>query len=103
MSHMTQGATVTLGLTPPPPMYSHKLYHKCDLGLPWHGTLHMAIRKLNANPCKFLPLVSPAEGKPSSGVGQGASLSGLAGLLEQVGWQQGNGRKASRKWGDIHE
>ena len=79
---------MALGLTPPPPMYSHKLYHKCDLGLPWHGILHMAIRKLNANPCKFLPLVSPAEGVPSSGAG----LSGLAGQLEQVGWHQGNGR-----------
>ena len=48
---------------------------------------------LNANPCKFLPLVSPAEGVPSLGAG----LSGLAGLLEQVGWPQGNGR--GHVWG----
>ena len=68
-------------------MYSHKLYHKCDLGMPWHGTLHMA-DVIDAYPRKFLPLVSPAEGVPSSGAG----LSGLAGLLEQVGWPQGNGR-----------
>ena len=77
-------------------MYSHKLYHKCDLGMPWHGTLHMA-DVIDAYPRKFLPLVSPAEGKPSSDAGQDASLSGLAGLPEQVGWPQGNGR--GHVWG----
>jgi hypothetical protein len=49
-------------------MYSHKLYHKCDLGMPWQGTLHMA-DVIDADPCKFLPLISPAEGKPSSDAG----------------------------------
>ena len=66
---------------------------------------------LNANPRNFLPLDSPAEGVPSSGAGQGAGLSGLAGQPEQVGWLQGlvvgmrraTPWKASRKWGDTHE